>query len=106
MKTTVRIVSVLLVVALCQTACAQATKVRESFTGGGTGEITDIGNGQFDIAAAGGFSGNRADTYAKWDRTAKAACSGGEYKVIKREWQSAEYPGLLGGVVECTKKKK
>ncbi len=106
MKNSTRTISLLIVMALSQTACSQTGKVRDTFTGGGTGEITDIGNGQFDIAAAGGFSGNRADTYAKWDRTATAACKGGEYKVIKREWQSAEYPGLLGGIVECAKKKK
>lgn len=75
-------------------------------TGKGTGEIAALRNGQFDISAAGGFSGNRSTTYAKWDRTAKLACKGGKYKIIKREWQSAEYPGLLGGIIECANKKK
>jgi hypothetical protein len=72
---------------------------------GSTGEITDIGSGQFDILASGGFSGNRAETYAKWDRTAKKACNSGKYKIIKRDWQSAEYPGLLGGIIECDTQK-
>jgi hypothetical protein len=33
--------------------------------GQGTGEISDLGNGQFDILATGGFSRNRSATYAK-----------------------------------------
>ncbi len=88
------------VIAASLSGCSQ---VGNMVTGGGTGEITKLSNGQYDILAAGGFSGNRADTYAKWERTAKEACNGGNYKIIKREWQSAEYPGLLGGVIECAK---
>jgi hypothetical protein len=80
--------------------------VRDTSSGQGTGEIADLGNGQFDISAAGGLSGNRSTTYAKWDRTAKLACKGSKYKIIKREWQSAEYPGILGGIIECASKKK
>ena len=87
-------------IALSQLSCA---KIGKTISNQGTGEITDIGSGQYDILASGGFSGNRGETYAKWDRTAKLACNGGEYKTIKREWQSAEYPGLLGGIIECTK---
>lgn len=83
------------------TACA---KITNTFSGQGTGEITDLGNGKFDILAAGGFSGSRSDTYAKWDRTAKLACNGGSYTIIEREWQSAEYPGLLGGIIQCDNK--
>ena len=76
---------------------------KDMFTGEGIGEMTNIGNGQFDIAAAGGFSADRSVTYAKWDRTAAKACNGRKYKVIKRDWQSASYPGILGGVIECEK---
>ena len=70
-------------------------------SGEGMGEMTSIGNGQFDILAAGGLSADRSVTYAKWDRTAAKACDGGKYKVVKQEWQSAKYPGLLGGIIEC-----
>jgi len=104
MQKAVGILLVAAIVALSQSSCAQVEKLGDAVTGQGTGEITNLGNGQFDIAAAGGFSGNRSDTYAKWDRTAKLACKGGEYKVIKRDWQSATYPGILGGIIECTKK--
>ena len=97
--------AVIAVIALSQSSCGHVNKLSEAVTGQGTGEITDLGNRQFDIVASGGFSGNRSDTYAKWDRSAKLACKGGEYKIIKREWQSAEYPGLLGGIIECSKKK-
>jgi hypothetical protein len=49
---------------------------------------------------------NNWGPYAKWDCTAKLACKGGKYRIIKREWQSAEYPGLLGGgIIECATKK-
>lgn len=88
------------VILLFQTSCAQ---MGDAFTGQGIGEITDLGNSQFDIVTAGGFSGNRGTTYAKWDRTASAACKGSKYKIIKRDWQSAEYPGILGGIIECNK---
>jgi Sec-independent protein translocase protein TatA len=81
------------------------TNGNNTTSGQGTGEIADLGNGQFDISAAGGLSGNRSTTYAKWDRTAKLACKGGKYKIIKREWQSVEYPGILGGIIECASKK-
>lgn len=96
---------VVVVVALSQSSCGHVEKLGDAVTGQGTGDVTAIGNGQFDIVAAGGFSANRADTYAKWDRTAKLACKGGQYKVIKRDWQSATYPGILGGIIECTNKK-
>lgn len=105
MKHAIRIVLLSGIVALTQASCAQTKKVGDMFTGQGTGEFTDIGNRQFDISAAGGFSGNRGDTYAKWDRTAKLACKGGEYKIIKRDWQDASYPGILGGIIECINKK-
>jgi len=93
------------IVAPALISCAQTAQVKDMFTGDGIGDITDIGNKQFDIAASGSFSGNRAVTYAKWDRTAKAACKGGEFKVIKRDWQDASYPGILGGIIECVNKK-
>lgn len=85
--------------------CAHVGEFKNAVTGDGTGEITKLKNGQFDIAVAGSFSGNRGTVYDKWDRTAKAACNGGSYKTIKQEWQSAEYPGLLGGIIECSNKK-
>jgi hypothetical protein len=75
---------------------SKKTNGNNTTSGQGTGEIADMGNGQFDISAAGGLSGNRSATYAKWDRTAKLAWKGDKYKVIKREWQSVEYPGILG----------
>jgi len=106
MQLSLRILSLAALFAVSLTSCTHVEKLGDAFTGEGTGEITDLGNGQFDIAAAGGFSGNRSDTYAKWDRTAKLACKGGEYKVIKRDWQSAAYPGILGGIIECTNKKR
>jgi hypothetical protein len=84
---------------------SKKTNGNNTTSGQGTGEIADLGNGQFDISAAGGLSGNRSTTYAKWDRTAKLACKGGKYKIIKREWQSAEYPGILGGIIECANKR-
>lgn len=93
------------IAALSQASCGHVNKLSETVTGQGTGEITDLGNRQFDIVASGGFSANRGDTYAKWERTAKLACKGGEYKTIKRDWQAAQYPGLLGGIIECAKKK-
>lgn len=74
--------------------------LKNAMTGEG-GEITDIGNGQFDIAVAGGLSGNRGVVYKTWNRKAKMACNGGEYKIIQRDWQSVEYPGILGGIIEC-----
>lgn len=82
-----------------------ASHARDTFSSQGTGEIADLGKGQFDISAAGGLSGNRSTTYAKWDRTAKLACKGSKYKIIKREWQSTDNPGILGGTIECANKK-
>lgn len=106
MKSMLGTLSLSVVITLSLVSCAQVRQVGDQFTGEGNGEIADIGNGQFDISAAGSISGNRKVTYEKWDRTAKTACNGGEYKIIKRDWQSAEYPGILGGIIECGKKKR
>ena len=72
-------------------------------SGEGMGDITNIGNGQFEILAAGGLSGDRSVIQQKFERTATKACNGGTYKTVKREWQGAAYPGLLGGIIECNK---
>ena len=93
-----------LLATLLLSGCESVRGLKQSLSGE-MGEITKRSDGRYDIAAAGGFSGNRAETYEKWERTAKAACGGGGYRVIRQEWQSAEYPGILGGIVECTKKK-
>lgn len=77
------------------------TTVGNMFTGKGLGEVVDLRDGTFEITAAGNFSSNRNDTYAKWDRTASHACGDRPFTTIKREWQSAEYPGILSGVIRC-----
>jgi hypothetical protein len=76
-------------------------RVGDMFTGKGLGEVTDLRNGTLEITAAGSFSANRQTTQDKWDRTATAACGGRAYTTIKREWQSAEYPGILSGIIRC-----
>ncbi len=91
-----RYIGVLAVLALggCST-------VGNMFTGKGLGEVVDLHDGTLEITAAGSFSANRTTTYEKWDRTASNACGGRPYTTIKREWQSAEYPGILSGVIRC-----
>ncbi len=79
----------------------QSCFVKDTLTGSGIGEITPLGGGEFDIAVAGSLSGNRSTIYEKWDRTAIEACKGGKYKIVKRDWQSVEYPGILGGIIKC-----
>lgn len=104
MQKALAVMSLAAIAVLSQASCGHVSKFGDAVTGKGTGEITDLGNGQFDIAVSGGFSGSRSEAYAKWDRTAKSACKGGSYKIVKRDWQSAKYPGLLGGIIECSKK--
>ncbi len=77
------------------------TTVGNMFSGKGYGEVVDLHDGTLEITAAGNFSGSREDTYQKWDRTASHACGDKPYTTIKREWQSAEYPGILSGVIRC-----
>ncbi len=86
------------VAALSLGGCAT---VGNMFTGKGLGEVTDLRNGTLEITAAGSFSANRQTTQDKWDRTATEACKGRAYTTIKREWQSAEYPGILSGIIRC-----
>ena len=85
-----------LLTSLLLSACA-------TVSGEGMGDITNIGNGQFEILAAGGLSGDRSVIQQKFERTATKACNGKTYKTIKRDWQGAAYPGLLGGIIECNK---
>lgn len=76
-------------------------KLKDTATSEGTGEITNLGGGKFDIAVSGGFSGNRADTYKKWDRTVEKACKGGSHHVVKQDY-APKYPGFLSGIIQCT----
>lgn len=77
------------------------TTVSNVVSGKGLGEVVDLHDGTLEITAAGGLSADRTVTYAKWDRTATEACGGRPYATIKREWQSAAYPGLLSGIIRC-----
>lgn len=74
-----------------------------TISGEGMGDITSIGNNQFEILAAGGLSGDRSVIQEKFERTATKACNGKTFKVLKREWQGKAYPGLLNGTIECDK---
>lgn len=85
----------------CGVGLAGCTTVSNMYTGKGLGEVVDLHDGTFEITAAGGFSADRNVTYAKWDRTANSACGGRAYATIKRDWQSAEYPGILSGIIKC-----
>lgn len=100
-----RCISLAIVVHALLSGCAPLGQFKDAMTGDGIGEISKLKNGQFDISVSGSFSGNRNQAYEKWDRTAQAACNGGAYKTIKQEWQSVQYPGILGGVIECKGKK-
>lgn len=85
--------------------CGPLGQFKDAMTGDGVGEIAKLKNGQFDISVSGSFSGNRSQAYEKWDRTAQAACNGGAYRTIRQEWRSSQYPGILGGVIECKGKR-
>lgn len=85
----------------CGIGLAGCTATSNMFTGKGLGEVVDLRDGTLEITAAGGFSADRNVTYAKWDRTASTACGGRTYAVVKREWQSAQYPGILSGIIRC-----
>lgn len=98
-------ISVAVVMYASLSGCAPLGQFKDAMTGDGVGEIAKLKNGQFDISVSGSFSGNRSQAYEKWDRTAQAACNGGPYKTIKQEWQSVQYSGILGGVIECKGKK-
>lgn len=93
------------IVCVSLSGCAPLGQFKDAMTGDGIGEISNLKNGQFDISVSGSFSGNRNQAYEKWNRTAQTACNGGAYKTIKQEWQSVQYPGILGGVIECKGKK-
>lgn len=95
-----RTISLLILTGIGLVGC---TTVSNMMTGKGLGEVVDLHDGTLEITAAGSFSANRTTTYDKWDRTASNACGGGTYSTIKREWQSAEYPGILSGVIRCKK---
>ena len=97
--------SVAIVMYVLLSGCAPLGQFKDAMTGDGIGEIAKLKNGQFDISVSGSFSGNRSQAYEKWDRTAQAACNGATYRTIRQEWQSSQYPGILGGTIECRGKK-
>ena len=94
-------VSVLLALVVTAVGLSGCATVGNMFSGKGLGEVVDLRDGTLEITAAGGFSANRTVTYDKWDRTASSACGGRPYVTIKREWQAAEYPGILSVIIRC-----
>jgi hypothetical protein len=76
------------------------SSMKETVTGQGIGEITDLGGGKYDIAVAGGLSQNRAEALRKWERTADSACNGSTRQVLTREFSSGS-PLMVTGVVQC-----
>ena len=94
-------VSVLLAVVVTSMSLGGCATVGNMFSGKGLGEVVDLRDGTLEITAAGGFSANRTTTYEKWERTADQACGGRPHATIKREWQAAEYPGILSGIIRC-----
>ena len=85
----------MLFIVVMQSSCSS---ISQGFTG--TAEIIDLKNGQFEITSSTEDSllkKSRKDLYKRWDETAQKAANGGEYKIIKRDWQT---PYTLVGTIQ------